>query len=232
MIGKMQIAENLAQVRSGLPGDVTLVAVSKTHPAEAVREAYEAGQRVFGENRPQELVAKYEALPKDIEWHMIGTLQTNKVKYLAPFVTLIHSVDSARLAGTVHREALKHGRVIDVLLEVRIAAEETKHGWDEGELLAWLESGAYRDLTGIRIRGLMGMASFTEDRARVRREFRRLKGLFDRLKDGPFRDGAAFDRLSMGMSGDYGLAVEEGSNMVRIGSRIFGQRETAGPAAL
>ncbi|WP_297829973.1 YggS family pyridoxal phosphate-dependent enzyme [uncultured Rikenella sp.] len=216
------IAENLAHIRAALPETVTLVAVSKFHPAEAVREAYDAGQRIFGESRPQEMVAKYETLPRDIEWHMIGHLQTNKVKYIVPFVSLIHSVDSWRLAEAIDREAAKAGRVIDVLLEVHIAREETKFGWDASELEHFLQDGSLTGLRNIRIRGLMGMASLTEDAAQVKREFARLHSVFTSFKE---RYLPQIDTLSMGMSGDYPTAIREGATMIRVGSSIFGDRK-------
>lgn len=215
-----RIAQNLSEVKATLPEGVTLVAVSKTYPPEAVMEAYEAGARIFGENRPQEMVQKYEVLPKDIQWHMIGSLQRNKVKYIAPFVALIHSVDSARLLETVAKEAQKNGRTIDVLMEVHIAREESKQGWEPEELTAYLASDEYKSLSGVRVCGLMGMATFTDDREQVGREFARLKELFDRLR----ADRPDFTILSMGMSGDYRLAIEHGATMVRIGSAIFGAR--------
>lgn len=216
------IASRLSHVRASLPEGVTLVAVSKTHPAEAVHEAYEAGQRIFGESRPQELRAKYEALPRDIEWHMIGHLQTNKVKYIAPFVALIHSVDSGRLVEAIRREASKCGRTIDILLEIHVAAEETKTGWDYGELLRYVRTGAFAQMPEIRVRGVMGIATNTDDERIVRRDFEELRRCFEELKP-CFGDG--FDTLSMGMSDDYPLAVACGSTMVRVGSLIFGARD-------
>lgn len=216
------IACQLSFVRQTLPENVTLVAVSKTHPAEMIREAYDAGHRVFGESRPQELRAKYEALPKDIEWHMIGHLQTNKIKYIAPFVTLIHSVDSARLAEAIQREAAKCGRTLDVLLEIRVAAEETKSGWDFTELKNYIGSAPFARMPNIRVRGVMCIATNTDDGEAVSRDFRELKRCFDILQ--PFF-GARFNTLSMGMSHDYPLAVECGSTMVRVGSLIFGERD-------
>ena len=218
----MSVASQLSQIKASLPDGVTLVSVSKTHPSDAVREAYDAGQRIFGESRPQELKTKYEELPKDIEWHMIGHLQTNKVKYIVPFVTLIHSVDSARLLEAVDREARKCGRVVDCLLEIHVADEDTKSGWVYDELKEYVHSGALAALTAVRIRGVMGIATNTDDEATVRRDFvklaecrRELSAFF----------GEEFDILSMGMSDDYPLAVECGSNMVRIGSKIFGARD-------
>lgn len=216
------IAENLARIRAALPETVTLVAVSKFHPAEALREAYAAGQRIFGESRPQEMVAKYETLPRDIEWHMIGHLQTNKVKYIVPFVSLIHSVDSWRLAETIDREAAKAGRVVDVLLELHIAREETKFGWDVPELEHFLQDGSLTGLRNIRIRGLMGMASLTEDEEQVRREFAELHAIFEDFRK---KYLPQIDTLSMGMSGDYPAAIEEGATMIRVGSSIFGARQ-------
>lgn len=216
------IARQIAAVRATLPEGVRLVAVSKTHPAEAIREAYEAGQRHFGESRPQELKQKYELLPKDIEWHMIGHLQTNKIKYIAPFVTLIESVDSARLCEAIEREAAKCDRVIDILVEMHVAQEESKTGWAEEELLTYIESGALQALPHLRLRGVMGIASNTDDEQLVRRDFEALHRIFLALKP---RFGEAFDTLSMGMSDDYPLAVACGSTSVRVGSLIFGARD-------
>ena len=218
----MAIKDKLAELKASLPAGVRLVAVSKTYPAEVVREAYDAGQRLFGENRPQEMDAKRQQLPADIEWHMIGHLQTNKVKLIAPYVSMIHSVDSAKLLGVINEQALKNNRVIDVLFEVHVAREESKHGWNEGELIAYLRGGEYRQMQGVRFRGLMGVATFTDDGSVVRDEFMRLNGLFNRLRPDFF--GRDFDTLSMGMSGDYLQAIACGGNMVRIGSLIFGAR--------
>lgn len=219
----MDIKARLEKLRKELPEGVTLVAVSKTHPQEAIMEAYGAGQRIFGESRPQELRAKYEALPGDIRWHMIGHLQTNKVKYIAPFVELIHSVDSARLFEAIDKEARKNGRIIDVLLEVYIAREDTKHGWDAQELKEWLDSHRWKDFDAVRIRGLMGIATYTDNESIIRSEFEGLHNTFEILRHEYF--GPEFDTLSMGMTSDYPLAVECGSNMVRIGSLIFGERD-------
>jgi len=218
----MSIERQLAAVRASLPEEVTLVAVSKTHPAEAVREAYDAGQRIFGENRPQELAAKQAVLPADIEWHMIGHLQTNKVKLIAPFVSLIHSVDSSRLLETIHREALKCGRRIDILFEIHVAAESSKSGWDYDALKDYVRSGVLNELAGVRVRGVMGMATHTDDRERIRADFERLARCKAELA--PMME-SGFDILSMGMSGDYRLAVDCGSTMVRVGSLIFGARD-------
>lgn len=220
----MGIAENLKAIRKNIPDHITLVAVSKTKPDEAILEAYEAGHRDFGENKVQDLIAKQERLPGDIRWHMIGHLQTNKVKYLASFVHMLHGVDSLKLLGTINKEALKHGRVIDCLLQVRIATEETKFGLTEEQLRDLLASEAYRDMKNVNIRGLMGMATYTENSQQIREEFRLLLRIFDGLKATVFEGQEGFDRRSFGMSGDYDLAIEEGSNMVRIGSLIFGPR--------
>lgn len=220
----MSIKERILSLKAALPEGVTLVAVSKTYPAETVMEAYRAGQRVFGENRVQELVAKQEALPGDIQWHLIGHLQTNKVKYIAPFVSLIHSVDSAKLLDVIHEQALRNGRVIDVLMEVHVAREKSKHGWAEEDLFAYMASGDWKTLSGVRLRGIMGVATFTEDETLVRSEFEHLHTIFTRLKQ-EHDFGPEFDTLSMGMSGDYPLAIKCGSNMVRIGSLIFGARQ-------
>lgn len=221
----MAIKDKLAELKASLPAGVRLVAVSKTYPAEVVREAYDAGQRLFGENRPQEMDAKRQQLPADIEWHMIGHLQTNKVKLIAPYVSMIHSVDSAKLLGVINEQALKNNRVIDILFEVYVAREESKHGWNEAELVAYLHGGEFRGMQGVRVRGLMGVATFTDDEQVVRDEFMRLNGLFGRLRHDFF--GPDFDTLSMGMSGDYLPAIACGSNMVRIGSLIFGVRNYA-----
>ena len=218
----MSITSKISQIRATLPADVTLVAVSKFHSVEAINEAYAAGQRVFGESRVQELTAKYEQLPKDIEWQMIGHLQTNKVRAIAPFISLIQSVDSQRLLECIDREAERCGRVVDCLLEVHVTAEESKSGWDVDSLRDYLASGAISELKSVRIRGVMGMATFTEDMAVVRADFERIAAIKRELE--PLFD-SSFDILSMGMSDDYPLAVECGSTMVRIGSSIFGSRQ-------
>ena len=217
----MSITERINQIRSTLPEGVTLVAVSKTHPAEAIREAYDGGQRIFGESRPQELKAKYKALPRDIEWHMIGHLQTNKVKYIAPFVSMIHSVDSLRLMEVIDREARKCGRTIDCLLEIHVAREESKTGWEPSELLAEVCAGAFASFGNVRVRGVMCIATNTENESVVRSDFERLTTLYNELAP---HFGEAFDVVSMGMSDDYPLAIECGSTMVRVGSKIFGYR--------
>jgi len=216
----MSIKDNLNQIKSELPERVTLVAVSKTKPNEDILEAYEAGQRVFGENKVQEMVQKWEDLPKDIDWHMIGHVQRNKVKYMAEFVSLIHGVDSPRLLKEINKQAKKHNRVIPCLLQIHIAEEDTKFGLDKAELEELIESDAFKAMENIKIVGLMGMATFTDDENQVRKEFAQLKSMFENLKTK--LDDITI--LSMGMSGDYQIAIEEGSNMVRIGSSIFGAR--------
>jgi pyridoxal phosphate enzyme (YggS family) len=220
----MGIVENLKNVQAQIPEGVTLVAVSKTKPDELILDAYHSGHRDFGENKVQDLVAKYERLPRDIRWHMIGHLQSNKVKYLASFVHMIHGVDSLKLLNIINKEALKQDRIIDCLLQVHIAEEETKFGLDEAELNLLLESEQYGTLENIRIRGLMGMATYTENSEQIRKEFKLLKRIFDKLKASLFSGMDHFDQVSFGMSGDYQLAIEEGSTMVRIGSLIFGAR--------
>jgi len=216
---------NLADLNGKLESrGARLVAVSKTHPAEAVFPLYEAGQRLFGENRVQEVLEKQPMLPADVEWHLIGHLQRNKVRFIAPFVAMIHSVDSERLLEEIHRQAEKLDRVIPVLLQVHIAREETKFGWTAEELEGWLASDHWRQYSHARIHGLMGMATFTDDQNQVRMEFRQLRQLFDRLKAGVFSESADFCECSMGMSGDWEIAVEEGATLVRIGSLLFGQR--------
>ena len=218
----MSVARQIEEIRATLPAGVRLVAVSKTHPVEAIEEAYAAGQRAFGESRPQEMRQKYELLPKDIEWHMIGHLQTNKIKYIAPFVALIESVDSARLCEALQKEAAKCGRVLDILLELHVAREESKTGWAPEELMAYVASGAFAEFQNLRGRGVMGIAANTDDQALVKADFEALKAAFDALKP---HFGAAFDTLSMGMSDDYPLAIACGSNSVRVGSLIFGERD-------
>ena len=220
----MSIAENIGRIAASLPETVRLVAISKQQPVEYIEEAYQWGQRIFGENKVQEMASKYETLPKDIEWHMIGHLQTNKVKYIAPFVSLIHAVDSLKLLQTIDREAGKCGRVIDCLLQFHIAEEESKFGLDEREAGEILESPLFKELAHVRIAGVMGMATYTEDEEQIKKEFRHLKEIFNGLKRNYFDGNTSFREISMGMSGDYGLAMEEGSTMVRIGSSIFGER--------
>lgn len=216
------ISDKITEIQSTLRQGVTLLAVSKFHPAEKIQQAYDAGHRSFGESRPQELKAKYDALPKDIKWHMIGHLQTNKIKYIAPFVHLIESLDSERLAAAIDREAAKCGRTIDCLLEIHVTDEESKSGWEWSELKVFVEAGGFLHYPNIRIRGVMGMATFTDDESVVRGDFERLAACKAELA--PYF-GEEFDTLSMGMSDDYLVAMEYGSTEVRIGSTIFGERE-------
>lgn len=218
------IKENLNIVRATVPSDVTLIAVSKTKPISDLQEAYDAGQRVFGENKALEMRDKYQVLPDDIQWHFIGHLQTNKIKYIAPFVTLIHSVDSVSLLEAVNKEAVKNNRVIDCLLQFHIAQEDTKFGLDMEEAKVLLESENFKNLKNVNIVGVMGMATFTNDVDQIRNEFKNLKDIFDTLKEGYFKDKDSFSEISMGMSDDYPIAIEEGATMVRVGSKIFGAR--------
>lgn|SRR5690606_23608468 len=221
----MSIASNIESLQIDLnPIGVTLVAVSKTKPVEDIQEAYDAGQRVFGENMVQELVEKQEALPKDIQWHLIGHLQTNKVKYIAPFIAMIQSVDSLKVLKEIDKHAKKHDRIIDCLLQVHIADEDTKFGFDHIELIEILRNEAFGQLQNIRIRGLMGIATNTDNEKVVKEEFYEMKMLFDGVKASFFRKVDSFDTLSMGMSSDYKLAIEQGGNMVRLGSTVFGKR--------
>ncbi len=219
----MTIAENIKNILKTLPSEVTLVAVSKTKPNSSILEAYQTGHRIFGENKVQELCAKYESLPKDIEWHMIGHLQSNKVKYIAPFVSLIHGVDSLKLLKEVNKQGEKFSRKVPVLLQFHIAEESTKFGLDIEELIeitTFYEAG---NLPYVEIKGMMGMATFTEDKTKIKREFDSLKIIYDNVKQ-KNNFGTSFNTLSMGMSGDYQIAIESGSNMVRVGSAIFGER--------
>ena len=218
------IKENLNIVRATVPSNVTLIAVSKTKPVSDLQEAYDAGQRIFGENKALEMRDKHQVLPNDIQWHFIGHLQTNKIKYIAPFVTLIHAIDSLSLLEAVNKEAVKNSRVIDCLLQFHIAQEDTKFGLDIEEAEALLESDSFKDLKNINIVGVMGMATFTDDADQVRNEFKNLKNIFDTLKENYFRDKDSFKEISMGMSDDYPIAIEEGATMVRVGSKIFGAR--------
>ncbi len=220
----MLIQNNIKKVRAQIGNRATLVAVSKTKPNEELMQAYEAGQRLFGENKVQELIGKYEALPKDIEWHMIGHLQSNKVKYIASFVSLIHGVDSEKLLETINKEGAKNDRVIPCLLQIHIAEESTKFGFSEEELLRILSVDFVNGLQYVDIRGVMGMATFTDDEIQVRKEFSQLRQIFKNLKQGIFQNSDSFSEISMGMSGDYLVAIEEGSTMVRVGSSIFGAR--------
>ena len=217
----MSIAQNLYHIKSQLPAHVTLVAVSKTKPVSDLMEAYQAGQRCFGENKIQEMTDKWEQMPKDIEWHMIGHVQTNKVKFMAEYVSLIHGVDSLKLLQEINKQALKHNRKIDCLLQIYIANEETKFGLDEKELNELIASKEFKELQNIQIIGLMGMATFTENQNQIKAEFKHLKTIFDTINN---QENLKLETLSMGMSGDYELAIEFGSTMVRIGSSIFGNR--------
>ena len=218
------IQKNLNIVRATVPSNVTLIAVSKTKPVSDLQEAYDAGQRIFGENKALEMRDKHQVLPEDIQWHFIGHLQTNKIKYIAPFVTLIHAIDSLSLLEAVNKEAVKNNRVIDCLLQFHIAQEDTKFGLDMEEAKALLESDSFKDLKNVNIVGVMGMATFTDDSAQVRNEFKNLKNIFDTLKENYFADKDSFKEISMGMSDDYPIAIEEGATMVRVGSKIFGAR--------
>lgn len=219
----MSITTNLNNIKSSLPENVTLVAVSKTKPVFDLMEAYNAGQRIFGENKIQEMTEKYEAMPKDIQWHMIGHVQTNKVKYMAPYVALIHGVDSLKLLKEINKEAKKNDRIINCLLQIHIAEEETKFGLDTIELNEILLSDAFKNMHNIKIVGLMGMATFTENQDQIKKEFLHLKSIFDKHKE-LRSENFQLNTLSMGMSGDYELAISCGSTMVRIGSSIFGNR--------
>jgi pyridoxal phosphate enzyme (YggS family) len=220
----MSIADNIALIRNKIPQHVKIIAVSKMMPSALVKEAYDAGQRAFGENKVQELTGKQLNLPEDTEWHLIGHLQTNKVKFVVPFVQLIHSIDSLKLLLEIEREAKKVKRTIDCLLQIHIAREETKFGLSFTEAIQILNSNEYKDLQNIRITGLMGMATFTDDNKQVRDEFLLLARYFEEFKTKWFSNTTSFKELSMGMSGDYQLAIEAGSTMVRIGSLIFGER--------
>ena len=219
----MSIKDNLLQIKSSLPEHVTLVAVSKTKPISDLMEAYNAGQRIFGENKIQEMTEKWEQMPKDIQWHMIGHIQTNKVKFMAPYVSLIHGVDSLKLLEEINKQALKNNRIINCLLQIHIAEEETKFGLNEDELKDLLASESFINLKNIKIVGLMGMATFTEYQNQIKKEFEQLKSIFDTKKSLSIVN-SQLSILSMGMSGDYKLAIECGSTMVRIGSSIFGGR--------
>lgn len=220
----MSIKALIGSLRRSIPQEVKIVAVSKFHPAAMIQEAYDGGQRIFGESRVQEMVSKQQALPEDIEWHFIGGLQRNKVKQIAPFVSLIHSLDSERLMLEIEKQGAACERVIPCLLQVHIAEEETKSGFLPEECVQFLKGGRWRECAHVQIAGLMGMATYTDDKEQVRREFRQLKSLFAACKEQFFPHDRTFREISMGMSGDYPLAVEEGSTMVRLGSLIFGDR--------
>jgi pyridoxal phosphate enzyme (YggS family) len=220
----MSISERLQKLKGSLPKSVTLVAVSKTKPAEMLLEAYQAGQRDFGENKVQEMVDKQVQLPGDIKWHLIGHLQSNKVKYIAPFVSLIHSVDSLKLLLEINKQGMKNGRIIDCLLQFHVATEETKFGLSRIEAEEILNDPIFKTLSNIRITGVMGMASFTENKVQIAKEFQELRTIFQELKSNYFKNSESFHILSMGMSSDYQIAIEQGSNMIRVGSSIFGGR--------
>lgn len=220
----MSITYDLKQVLAELPQGVRLVAVSKFHPNEFIEEAYRAGQRIFGESKVQEMTDKYESLPKDIEWHFIGHLQTNKIKYMAPFVSMIHGVDSYKLLTEINKQALKAGRVIKCLLQLHIAKEETKFGFSFDECREMLVAGEWKSLPNIQLCGLMGMATNTDSEEQIEREFRSLNKFFNEIKNNFFADQADFCELSMGMSHDYPIAITTGSTLVRVGSKIFGER--------
>jgi len=221
----MSITSNLTYIRNQIPANVSLVCVSKFHPDETLMEAYQIGERVFGESKVQEMTGKYERLPKDIEWHFIGHLQSNKVKFIVPYVSLIHGVDSEKLIAEINRQAAKIGRKVNCLLQVHIATEETKFGFDEPELIQFFENGGLERYSNLQICGLMGMATFTDDKNQVKREFIHLKSIFDKLKVTFLSQNSEFKELSMGMSDDFLIAIACGSNMVRIGSSIFGTRQ-------
>lgn len=220
----MDIARNIAEIKKSLPENVKLVAVSKTKPNEDILEAYHSGHKIFGENKVQELVRKYEELPKDIEWHFIGHPQTNKIKFIAPFVALIHGVDSLKLLRVINAEALKNNRVISCLLQFHIATEETKFGLSLDEAREILGSHELTSCKNVKITGVMGMATFTDDKNQVKREFSMLKTIFNMLKNEYFSNSGEFSEISMGMSDDYPEALEEGSTIIRVGSKIFGER--------
>jgi pyridoxal phosphate enzyme (YggS family) len=220
----MDITTNINSIRNELPANTRLVAISKTRTADEIMEAYRAGQRIFGENKVQEIVPKYQQLPKDIEWHLVGHLQTNKVKYIANFIQLIHSVDTLGLIMEIEKLGNKFNRVINCLLQVHIAQEKSKFGLNEQELYQLISSPNFLACQNVKVVGLMGMATFTEDEQQIRKEFRYLAGLFQKLKATNFKDNEEFKELSMGMSSDYLIAVEEGSTLVRVGSKIFGER--------
>lgn len=220
----MSISLILSSIKAELPEQVRLVAVSKYHPVEMIQEAYDAGQRLFGENHVQEMTQKYALLPKDIEWHFIGHLQTNKVKYIAPFVSLIHSVDSLKLLKEINKQAEKVQRIIPCLLQIHIAKEETKFGFSFDECREMLQQGEWKNLKNVQLCGVMGMGTFTDNVDQVRSEFHSLKDFFDEIKENVFSDNPSFREISMGMTDDYPIAIEEGSTLIRIGTKIFGER--------
>ncbi len=220
----MNLVEEIEKLKSTLPAHVKLVAISKTKPVELIREAYNSGHKIFGENKVQELVGKYEMLPKDTEWHMVGHLQTNKVKYITPFISMIHGVDNFKLLKVINKEAKKNNRIISCLLQIKIAKEDSKFGLTRNEVEQILESDEFDELSNVKILGLMGMASFSDDENIIRDEFRELVSIFKIIQQKYFATVPEFKELSMGMSTDYKIAIEEGSTMIRIGSLIFGER--------
>jgi len=220
----MSIRSHINELRETVPQDVTMVAVSKFHPSASIREAYEAGQRIFGESRVQELVEKQNELPQDIQWHFIGGLQRNKVKQIAPFISLIHSLDSERLMLEIEKQGAAHNRVIPCLIQLHVAEEETKSGFSPDECRQFLAKGTWRECSHVQIAGVMGMATFTENKTQLSTEFRLLKSLYEEFKATYFTEEPTFKEISMGMSGDYTIAIEEGSTMVRLGTIIFGER--------
>ncbi|NCT19063.1 MAG: YggS family pyridoxal phosphate enzyme [Flavobacteriaceae bacterium CG2_30_34_30] len=218
------ISDNLQKIKDSLPENITLVAVSKTKPVKDLLEAYNAGQRIFGENKVQEMTKKWEQLPKDIQWHMIGHVQTNKVKYMAPFVSLVQGVESLKLLKEINKQAAKNDRIIPCLLQIHIAKEETKFGFDTEEVTTILETDTFKSLQNIKVVGLMGMATFTQDKNQIEKEFQQIKTFFDTLKLKQETQNLKLEILSIGMSGDYKIAIKNGSTMVRVGSAIFGER--------
>ncbi len=221
---RMDIGKNISELVKSLPEEVRLVAVSKTKPNEDIMAAYDAGHRIFGENKVQDLTRKYEELPKDIEWHFIGHPQRNKVKYIAPFISLIHGVDSIKLLTEINKQGVKNNRVIKCLLQFHIAEENTKFGLSDHEAIELLESAEFKELKNVEIAGVMGMATYTDDEQQIRKEFRVLNNIFSTLKNRYFSTSEFFKEISMGMSGDFPIAVEEGSTLIRVGSKIFGER--------
>ena len=219
-----KIQSEIQSICQELPAQVRLVAVSKFHPVEALQEAYEGGQRIFGESKVQEMTQKYEALPKDIEWHFIGHLQTNKIKYMAPYVALIHGVDSYKLLSEINKQAAKAGRIIPCLLQIHIAQEETKFGFSTDECRSMLDEGDWKELKHVQIAGVMGMATNTDDETQIATEFASLQAFFAEIKEKHFAHDAKFKEISMGMSDDYPLAIAHGSTLIRVGSKIFGER--------
>jgi hypothetical protein len=220
----MSVTSQINTLRASVSEEVKIVAVSKFHPSEMIREAYDAGQRIFGESRVQELESKYAELPKDIEWHFIGSLQRNKVKFIAPYISLIHSMDSERLMLEIEKQGAINQRVIPCLLEIRVAEEKTKSGFTPDECRDFLESGKWRECTHVQFNGVMGMATFTGDKEQIRSEFAQIRSLFTEFKNKYFAESQSFKEISMGMTSDYPVAIEEGSTMIRVGTLIFGNR--------